>query len=269
MKTMSSLEVPLPLNTHPGIVRAEKWTTIHRRQTMRKPVWMLHFPHYSMEFTIFGHVHRVYPGCAILTPPDAETISTYPGVQHHCFAHFQYPAAQQDAPTILAPCVLDLEDKYVPYNGMFLEVAHAMTDDRVRAEVVFWHLLYLLYGRQPAAADRDKQLPPIPIRNALNYIQENLASPIAIPQIAEYAGISPAHLTRCFQRYFQMPPAKYILQKRLAEARKQLETTDFLIKEVAASVGIVDRQHFNKLIRKHFGMSPSELRRCAAQRHTP
>ncbi len=58
-----------------------------------------------------------------------------------------------------------------------------------------------------------------------------------------------------------MPPAEYVLQKRLQRAVKLLTKTASLpIKEVAILSGFDDPNYFAKVFRRVFGANPTEFR---------
>jgi AraC-like DNA-binding protein len=260
--------VPFTLDCRPGIIRTERWTVQHGVIEYVKPFWALHFPHYHMEFTIYGKTHQIHPGHAVLSPPNVLNTPHYPGRAHHYFAHFEFNQEQFNcAQKLDVPLVIDLGDDYFKLNEHFKEVVELYRVSVEQAEISFWHLLCRLYGVQPRRlADLDY---PAHIVNALIYVQENLGARITVETMAEYAGVSVGYLTNEFKKHLQKTPAKYILDKRMSEACNLLLTTNFMIKEVAIDVGINDPQHFNKLIKKYFGMPPGELRKAGESGFSP
>ena len=58
-----------------------------------------------------------------------------------------------------------------------------------------------------------------------------------------------------------MPPAEFVLRKRLQRATKLLtKTADLSVKEVAIMSGFEDPNYFAKVFRRFFGASPTEFR---------
>lgn len=57
-----------------------------------------------------------------------------------------------------------------------------------------------------------------------------------------------------------MTPLQYLLNIRLTNAKKLLETTDYSINEIALIVGYDNALYFSRLFHKHVGVSPREYR---------
>ena len=58
-----------------------------------------------------------------------------------------------------------------------------------------------------------------------------------------------------------MPPAEFVLRRRLQRATKLLtKAADLSVKEVAVMSGFEDPNYFAKVFRRYFGASPTEFR---------
>ncbi|MGN0426652.1 MAG: helix-turn-helix domain-containing protein [Agathobacter sp.] len=68
---------------------------------------------------------------------------------------------------------------------------------------------------------------------------------------------------RQFKEYTGQTPLQYILEIRLTNAKKMLETTDYSISEISASVGYENALYFSRLFHKHIGVSPKEYRKSS------
>lgn len=66
---------------------------------------------------------------------------------------------------------------------------------------------------------------------------------------------------RKFKLYTGMTPLQYLLDIRLANAKKLLESTNYSIGEVASLVGYDNALYFSRLFHKHVGISPKEYRK--------
>ena len=97
-------------------------------------------------------------------------------------------------------------------------------------------------------------------------MEANLQEPLALDELANYAGLSRRQLERLFQRYVGMPPLKYYLELRLARARLLLQQTHMPITEVALACGFISPPHFTKCYHDHFGHSPSGERKGRRER---
>ena len=54
---------------------------------------------------------------------------------------------------------------------------------------------------------------------------------------------------------------EYLLQLRMNQIKLLLTTTDLPANKIAASVGILNEQHFNKIFKKKVGMTPGKYRK--------
>jgi AraC family transcriptional regulator, glycine betaine-responsive activator len=116
----------------------------------------------------------------------------------------------------------------------------------------------------------DRQRTPLRVRlghshpkleEVATLMEANLQEPLALDELARYAGLSRRQLERLFQRYVGCPPLKFYLELRLARARLLLQQTHMPITEVALACGFVSPPHFTKCYHDHFGHSPSGERK--------
>ena len=98
----------------------------------------------------------------------------------------------------------------------------------------------------------------------LNYFEDHYSEKISLDQIAENMYLSPFYISKIFKSETGDTPIRHLINIRLEKAKELLEGgCDGSIQEVAASVGYDDAYHFSKLFKKHFGISPSQVRRKA------
>lgn len=74
-----------------------------------------------------------------------------------------------------------------------------------------------------------------------------------------------AAFSRKFRKAYGVSPKEYLTSLRMNKAKEMLRTTNFEIKEIAASVGYRDQLYFSRLFSKKEGLSPSEYRMSGAQ----
>ena len=91
----------------------------------------------------------------------------------------------------------------------------------------------------------------------------NLRRSFGIEEIAKNAGISRSLYCHRFKATTGISPAAYVLETRLAEARKLLRKTREPLKEIAAATGFADDNHLCKAFRRHYNLSPGAYRRHA------
>jgi AraC family transcriptional regulator len=99
-------------------------------------------------------------------------------------------------------------------------------------------------------------------RLVMDYIEEHLAQPVALRELAALVGVSPRHFERAFHQAVGMPPHAYVMQKRVAAARTLLVSSPKLrIQQIATRVGFSSSSHLAAAFRRQMGVSPSAFRR--------
>jgi AraC-like DNA-binding protein len=92
---------------------------------------------------------------------------------------------------------------------------------------------------------------------AIQYLEAHLFQAISIPEIAEYAGTSPATLFRKFKAELGMTPWDYLTSRRLDEALSLLRSENYSVSDVALITGYADLPSFSKAFKAKFGRAPS------------
>lgn len=81
-----------------------------------------------------------------------------------------------------------------------------------------------------------------------------------ILDVADVAGLSPAHFTRIFQNKIGIAPVKYIIEVKMNCAKKTLAEQDISITEIARLLHYEDQLYFSRQFTKCIGMSPRKYR---------
>ena len=93
------------------------------------------------------------------------------------------------------------------------------------------------------------------------YIEQNLAYPLQVMDLARVAGLSCARLHSRFVSECGVTPMDYIRQHRLNTALQLLRNSALPMGEVASRVGYASQSAFSAAMLREFGASPSRLRR--------
>lgn len=113
-----------------------------------------------------------------------------------------------------------------------------------------------VFGSHPVLSEEYRKM-----QHVIDHILSNLDKPLPVEELARISGLSRAHFSRAFAASEGMPPAEFVLQKRLQRAVKLLtKTADLPVKEVAILSGFEDPNYFAKVFRRVFGASPTEFR---------
>ncbi|PDT39690.1 MULTISPECIES: AraC family transcriptional regulator [Sinorhizobium] len=129
-----------------------------------------------------------------------------------------------------------------------------------RASAIAYEAAMALYddvfGSHPVFSEEYRTM-----HHVIDHIMANLEKPLPVEELARVSGLSRAHFSRVFAASEGMPPAEFVLQKRLQRAVKLLtKTADLPVKEVAILSGFDDPNYFAKVFRRVFGASPTEFR---------
>lgn len=98
------------------------------------------------------------------------------------------------------------------------------------------------------------------------YMQKNLARPFSLGELAVRAGMSRFAFIRKFKRAAGHTPMQELRLMRLQHARALLLTSGLPLKAIAPAAGLGDEYQLSKLFRRHFKLSPGEMR---VRSHSP
>ncbi|MFT4158855.1 AraC family transcriptional regulator [Shinella zoogloeoides] len=113
-----------------------------------------------------------------------------------------------------------------------------------------------VFGSHPTVGEEYRAM-----QQVISHIDANLDKPLPVEELARVSGLSRSHFSRVFAAHEGMPPAEFVLHKRLQRATKLLaRTANLSVKEVSSMAGFEDPNYFAKVFRRHFGASPTEFR---------
>lgn len=95
---------------------------------------------------------------------------------------------------------------------------------------------------------------------AVDYMQQHLAGPLSVPDLAARVNLSPSRFRDLFGAQMGVGPVVYLQQLRLRRARLLIERTFLTVKEAMAAVGYHDPSQFSRDFRRYYGVTPSSLR---------
>ena len=98
------------------------------------------------------------------------------------------------------------------------------------------------------------------LMDARDYIHAHWTERPSLTDIARAGGVHPASLVRGFRAHLRCSPGEYVRRVRLEHARNAVVQTTRPIAEIALEAGFYDQSHFTSAFRKHFGVTPAQLR---------
>lgn len=92
----------------------------------------------------------------------------------------------------------------------------------------------------------------------VGFMEKNYIYDLTIEEIAHYTGRSLAAFKRDFRKLSDLPPQKWLMEKRLTVAQDKLLNENKTVSEVYLEVGFKNISHFSTAYKKRFGYPPSK-----------
>jgi AraC-like DNA-binding protein len=114
---------------------------------------------------------------------------------------------------------------------------------------------------------RDNAEPPM-ITKAKEFIREHHTEDLSLPQVAQFANVSPFHFCKSFKRATGLTFTNFLSRVRI-ERSNLLINPQLRVSEIAYEVGFQSLTHFNRVFQKLLGQSPTKYRqRCRTEEMT-
>jgi YesN/AraC family two-component response regulator len=123
--------------------------------------------------------------------------------------------------------------------------------------------LCLAQQPEPTISDPAESIfPSIPqLQVVFDFIEANYHTPITLSDVAQVAGYSPAYLTTLVGSQTGRTVARWIIERRMVEARHLLESSDGSVEQIARTTGYVNARHFYRQFLQYHGVPPQVWRK--------
>jgi AraC-like DNA-binding protein len=101
----------------------------------------------------------------------------------------------------------------------------------------------------------------------LQYLRENFAENLRLPEVARRAGFSVPVFTRAFKQATGTSFLSYVRSLRVEHAKRLLSSSALTTEQIAQSCGFQSQHHLLRSFKKVVGQTPGEFRRVHALRH--
>ncbi|RUT29663.1 AraC family transcriptional regulator [Paenibacillus zeisoli] len=99
------------------------------------------------------------------------------------------------------------------------------------------------------------------MREVIRNMEGDLSRAWTLRELADLVHLSPSRFSTLFSQAAGSSPLNYLVQLRLSHAVRLLEEGSDPILDIAISCGFRNLSNFNRLFLRHFGVSPSTMRR--------
>jgi AraC family transcriptional regulator len=104
-------------------------------------------------------------------------------------------------------------------------------------------------------------LPAFKLKRVIQLMEQHLAEPFNLGDLARAIGLSEYHFSRLFKRATGRSPSQYFIHLRMTRARQLLIETERSIIDIGLEVGYGSASHFSQVFRREVGVAPSHYRK--------
>ncbi|MFD8894316.1 AraC family transcriptional regulator [Streptomyces sp. NPDC059558] len=221
------------------------------------------------EIGLPGHVVRAGPGSVVLINPEVPHTARAGVPEGWAYATL-YPSSElitevaeeigtlRGTPGFTADMVADPRGaQAITEIHRAAEAGNALAADTLLRSVVA-RMLTRHAGPLPARTVRGAGSADAAAARAV--LQERMADPPSLEQLAAELGTSPFALLRAFRERYGMPPHTWLTDARVRRARRLLDAGTAPA-EAAVTVGFTDQPHLNRHFTRIVGVPPGAYRR--------
>ncbi len=148
----------------------------------------------------------------------------------------------------------------VDFNGL---LSVRQTGFRARGLIHAANRLRQLMAAIPLTADETSHEHKAELDTIHNFMREHLDERISLDQLADLAGLSPAHFATRYREQTGTSPIQHFLHLKVERACQMLDTTDLSFADISRRMGYDDAYYFSRLFKKVMGQSPRDYRHTA------
>ena len=94
----------------------------------------------------------------------------------------------------------------------------------------------------------------------MNYLKNHYKD-VTLDELADNFNLSKPYLSKYIKENAGITFQEAVKQARMKKARAMLKESNKTVESIAASVGYENVEHFNRLFKKSYGMTPVQFRR--------
>lgn len=145
----------------------------------------------------------------------------------------------------------------VDFNGL---LSVRQTGFRTRGLIHAANRLRQLLAAVPLNADETSHERQAELDTIHNYMREHLDERVSLEQLADLAGLSPAHFATRYRAQTGTSPIQHFLHLKVERACQMLDTSGLSFADISRRLGYDDAYYFSRLFKKVMGQSPTDYR---------
>ncbi len=132
------------------------------------------------------------------------------------------------------------------------------------SELVAEGLTLEMLGYAARRGATSEKHPPKWLGSVVEQLNDEFTEAFSTCDLAENAGVHPVHLASVFRRFHGQTIGEYVQQLRVSHASKLMIDPELPLADIAYEAGFSDQSHFNRLFKRHTGMTPGQFRRSVS-----
>ena len=163
-----------------------------------------------------------------------------------------------EVPSFAAPVFADQRLRRAFDTAFDSATRHDDDSEEMVTEAAILRLVALL-SVNLSSKGRKSSNSTVSIRRTRDRIDADPAAPLTLANLAAETGTSRFQLLRAFARELRLTPHAYIVQQRLALARRLIRAGSALV-DAASAAGFSDQSHLTRVFARQFGVTPARYR---------
>ncbi|HIW33082.1 MAG TPA: response regulator [Candidatus Paenibacillus intestinavium] len=157
--------------------------------------------------------------------------------------------------------VVSLIYKYHGHSGKINEISHLQYEVIARSYESIKQLFDGVKAFFDQLSGEEVFIPNEKAKKIIEYIDSSFTEDILLSEIAKAFNFSIGYVSTLIKKETGVTYSEYIMYKRLNTAKELMNDPSLSIQDIVHRVGYKDYFHFNKLFKKHFGITPSKFRK--------
>lgn len=205
-----------------------------------------------------------------LTPAGAAARWRKPAPSRHINVYFDAAALGEEEQGLAALGAAPLFNLRLPGLGVLADaLASELSEPQAwaaeAADSLGRLILVRLARRHGGRGAARNPLSPAALERLDEFVKAHLSQTLRVADLARVVGLSPSHFAHAYSRITGRSPHRAVVDARVAHAVSMLRHTGTPLAEVALASGFASQQHLSRVLRQRTGLTPTRLRREAAE----